>query len=83
MQKATRAPLLRTGGNCTPMTGGENPALQLVLSGDPGLFAIVRLSLLVSLSAVLLAALIGVPAGALSRSRASAAARPSSSFSMH
>lgn len=39
-------------------------ALQLVLSGDPGLFAIVRLSLLVSLSAVLCAALIGVPAGA-------------------
>jgi tungstate transport system permease protein len=39
-------------------------ALQLVLSGDPALFAIVRLSLLVSLSAVLLAALIGVPAGA-------------------
>src|ERR1041384_3201217 len=46
------------------MTGGES-ALQLVLSGDPGLFAIVRLSLLVSLSAVLLAALIGVPVGAL------------------
>jgi tungstate transport system permease protein len=39
-------------------------ALQLVLSGDPGLFAIVRLSLLVSLSAVLFAALIGVPVGA-------------------
>src|SRR4029078_4111405 len=46
------------------MSGGES-ALQLVLSGDPGLFAIVRLSLLVSLSAVLLAALIGVPVGAL------------------
>jgi tungstate transport system permease protein len=40
-------------------------ALQLVLSGDPALFAIVRLSLLVSLSAVLFAALIGVPVGAL------------------
>src|SRR5262245_54507502 len=39
-------------------------ALQLVLSGDPGLFAIVRLALSVSLSAVLLAALIGVPVGA-------------------
>jgi tungstate transport system permease protein len=39
-------------------------AFQLVLSGDPGLFAIVRLSLLVSLSAVLCAALIAVPAGA-------------------
>jgi tungstate transport system permease protein len=45
------------------MTGGGS-ALQLVLSGDPGLFAIVRLSLLVSLSAVLLAAVIGVPVGA-------------------
>jgi tungstate transport system permease protein len=39
-------------------------ALQLVLSGDPGLFAIVRLSVMISLSAVLFAALIGVPAGA-------------------
>ena len=39
-------------------------ALQLVLSGDPTLFAIVELSLLVSLSAVLLSALIGIPAGA-------------------
>ncbi len=39
-------------------------ALQLVLSGDPALFAIVRLSLLISLSATLFAALIGVPAGA-------------------
>src|SRR5471032_3365706 len=39
-------------------------ALHLVLSGDPGLFAIVQLSLLVSLSAVLGATLIGVPIGA-------------------
>jgi tungstate transport system permease protein len=39
-------------------------ALQLVLSGDPTLYAIVRLSLIVSLSAVLLAALIGLPFGA-------------------
>ena len=39
-------------------------ALQLVLAGDPALFAIVRLSLIVSLSAVLLAALIGLPFGA-------------------
>lgn len=45
------------------MPGGVS-ALQLVLTGDPALFAIVRLSLIVSLSAVLLAALIGVPAGA-------------------
>ena len=43
---------------------GDNSALHLVLTGDPGLFAIVRLSLLVSLSAVLFAALIGVPLGA-------------------
>jgi tungstate transport system permease protein len=40
-------------------------ALQLVLTGDPTLIAIVRLSLMVSLSAVILAALIGVPFGAL------------------
>jgi len=40
-------------------------AFQLVLSGDPALFAIVRLSLLVSLSAVLGAAVIGLPLGAL------------------
>jgi tungstate transport system permease protein len=44
---------------------GEVSALQLVLSGDPGLFAIVRLSVMISLSAVFFAALIGVPAGAL------------------
>src|SRR4051812_486686 len=40
-------------------------ALDLVLTGNPALFAIVKLSLLVSLSAVALAALIGVPFGAL------------------
>ena len=39
-------------------------ALQLVLSRDAALFAIVRLSLYVSLSAVVLAALIGIPLGA-------------------
>jgi tungstate transport system permease protein len=39
-------------------------ALQLVLAADPALLAIVRLSLVVSLSAVLLAALIGLPIGA-------------------
>ena len=48
----------------TDMTGDVS-ALQLVLTGDPALFAIVRLSLLVSLSAVLFAALIGMPIGAL------------------
>ncbi|MGH6791083.1 MAG: ABC transporter permease [Pseudolabrys sp.] len=40
-------------------------ALQLVLSADPALIAIVRLSLVVSLSAVALASLIGVPLGAV------------------
>jgi tungstate transport system permease protein len=44
---------------------GDLSALDLVLTGNPTLFAIVRLSLLVSLCAVLFAALIGVPAGAL------------------
>jgi tungstate transport system permease protein len=39
-------------------------ALDLVLTGDPTLLAIVGLSLLVSLSAVALAALIGIPLGA-------------------
>jgi tungstate transport system permease protein len=39
-------------------------AFSLVIAGDPTLFAIVRLSLIVSLSAVALAAVIGVPVGA-------------------
>ncbi len=40
-------------------------ALDLVLRADPALMAIVRLSLFVSLSAVGLAALLGIPIGAL------------------
>lgn len=44
---------------------GDLSALELVLSADPTLVAIVRLSLIVSLSAALLAALVGVPFGAL------------------
>lgn len=40
-------------------------ALQLLLSGDPALFAIVGLSLAVSLSAVFCATIIGIPLGAL------------------
>src|SRR5258707_14017195 len=40
-------------------------AWQLILNGDPTLVAIVRLSLAVSLSAVTLAALAGMPLGAL------------------
>ena len=46
------------------MTGGES-ALGLVFSGDPALFAIVRLSLAVSLGATLLAAVVGAPLGAM------------------
>jgi tungstate transport system permease protein len=40
-------------------------ALHLVLAGDPTLFAIVRLSLLVSLSATFFGAALGAPLGAL------------------
>jgi tungstate transport system permease protein len=40
-------------------------AIQLLLHGDAALFAAVRLSLIVSLSAVAIAALVGVPLGAL------------------
>src|SRR4030081_1334044 len=40
-------------------------AWRLVLGGDPALFAIVRLSLAISLSGVVLAALAGMPLGAL------------------
>jgi tungstate transport system permease protein len=40
-------------------------ALELVLTADPALVAIVRLSLIVSLSAAAIATLIGVPFGAL------------------
>ncbi len=43
----------------------DTSALQLVLTADPALVAIVRLSLIVSLSAVAFAAVIGVPLGAL------------------
>src|ERR1700681_3521473 len=53
----------KRAGGCRPMPDHVS-ALDLVLSGDPALLAIVRLSLVVSLSAVLLGALIGVPFGA-------------------
>jgi tungstate transport system permease protein len=39
-------------------------ALQLILTGDPTLFAIVRLSLIVSLSALAVSAVMGIPLGA-------------------
>ncbi|HEY5380255.1 MAG TPA: ABC transporter permease [Pseudolabrys sp.] len=44
---------------------GDGSALHMVLTGNPGLYAIVWLSMVVSMSAVLFAALIGVPFGAL------------------
>jgi tungstate transport system permease protein len=46
------------------MLDGAN-AWQLIVGGDPALFAIVKLSLAVSLSAVALAAIVGLPLGAL------------------
>jgi tungstate transport system permease protein len=47
------------------MMSEETTALDLVLGGDPALYAIVRLSLAVSLGATVMAALIGAPLGAL------------------
>jgi tungstate transport system permease protein len=47
------------------MTPEDSSALQLVLSADPTLLAIVGLSLKITLSATLLAGLIGAPLGAL------------------
>jgi tungstate transport system permease protein len=46
------------------MLDGAN-AWQLIIDGDAALFAIVKLSLAVSLSAVVLAAIVGLPLGAL------------------
>jgi tungstate transport system permease protein len=43
----------------------DTSALALVLSGDPALYAIVRLSLFVSVTATALAAVVGLPLGAL------------------
>lgn len=42
----------------------NSSALQLIFNADPTLFAVVRLSLIVSCVAVFIAALIGVPVGA-------------------
>ena len=55
---------------------GDGSALHMVLTGDPALFAIVRLSMIVSMSAdAALPALIGVPVGAAWRLDALSAAR--------
>jgi tungstate transport system permease protein len=56
-----RAIISQTEGESLEPNGS---ALDLILMGDPALFAIVRLSLLVSLSAVFVAAFIGIPSGA-------------------
>ena len=42
----------------------DTSALALILTADPTLLAIVRLSLIISLSAVAIAALVGIPLGA-------------------
>jgi tungstate transport system permease protein len=47
-----------------PRVSMDGTALTLILAGDPALFAIVRLSLLVTVTATLLAALVGLPLGA-------------------
>lgn len=43
----------------------SSSALQLILAGDPTLLATVRLSLLVTLTATVIAAVVGLPIGAL------------------
>src|SRR3954467_4136474 len=48
-----------------PSMAENTSALQLVLTADPTLLGIVRLSLIVSLSAVALAGIVGIPLGAL------------------
>ena len=55
--RLTNAELLRNKGERREQCPTNCSAWQLILSGDPALFAIVRLSLAVSLSAVVLAAL--------------------------
>lgn len=52
------------GQNSVRAMPSDLSALQLVLSADPALMAIVGLSLMVSLAAVVLATLIGLPVGA-------------------
>jgi tungstate transport system permease protein len=56
----------RSGVECnTIQVPTDASALDLILRADPVLLAIVKLSLIVSLSAVLCAAVIGIPLGAL------------------
>jgi tungstate transport system permease protein len=46
------------------LVNSDASAIQLILTGDPTLFAIVRLSLIVSLSALAVSAVMGIPLGA-------------------
>ena len=52
-------------GNLGAFVPENTSALQLILTADPTLLGIVRLSLMVSLSAVALAGLVGIPLGAV------------------
>jgi tungstate transport system permease protein len=56
------AAVLKTGSHAL---SGDATALELMLSADPRLMSIVFLSIFVSFSAVILAALIGLPLGAV------------------
>src|SRR5262249_499602 len=58
-------PLLTFQQNGEQAVHSGASALDLILRGDAALFAIVRLSLIVSLSAVAISAVIGIPFGAL------------------
>jgi tungstate transport system permease protein len=50
-------------------------AFDLILGGDPALYAVIRLSLTVSVSATLLASAIGLPLGAVGAGPVSGARR--------
>jgi len=55
---------MQHAANGGPVVPEDVSAFELLLTGDPALLAIVRLSLMVSLSAVVVGGLIGVPVGA-------------------
>jgi tungstate transport system permease protein len=55
---------MQQAANGGPVVPEDVSAFELLLTGDPALLAIVRLSLMVSLSAVVVGGLIGVPVGA-------------------
>jgi tungstate transport system permease protein len=55
---------MQHAANGGPVVPEDVSAFELLLTGDPALLAIVRLSLMVSLSAVVVGGFIGVPVGA-------------------